>query len=113
MKSEHKPGVHEQYLVKRRLKLEGFTHDDAVALVRDIDQLRGIDRVSIDEKTKMLSVAYDASTASIGQIEEVLTRHDCDLSHTWWNRFKERWYEVKDQNIKDIASRDPWTCHKI
>jgi hypothetical protein len=56
-------------------------------------------------------MAYDASRLCIDHIEAILARHAIEISHGWWTRFKEDHYRFVDQNIKDNASKEPWSCH--
>ena len=56
-------------------------------------------------------MAYDASRLCIDHIETILARHAIEISNSWWNRFKEGHYRFVDQNIKDNASKEPWSCH--
>lgn len=110
--TDRKPGVRDEYLVRRRLKLGDLERVDVAALLNDIDQLPGPDHASLREDKRVLSVAYDASRTSIEQVEEVLLNHRCELSHGWWNRFKEGWYRLTDANIKANSKHEPLSCHK-
>lgn len=110
--NEHKPGVTEVNLVVRHLKLEPIDTAKANAAIDEIDQLYGLDDVSFDEKSLVLNLAYDASHLCIDGIEEVLKKHDIDVSHDWWTHFKEGYYRFVDQNVKDNAAHQPWSCHK-
>lgn len=111
VRTEHKPGVHEEYLKRRRLRLERCSREQADLLTREIDRLLGVDTVDFDGDTELLTVEYDASVASLDQIEAVLSDNDCAVSRDLWTRFREGWYRFNDDNIKQNASRDPWTCH--
>ncbi|AJY52769.1 MULTISPECIES: hypothetical protein [Halomonadaceae] len=111
MHQEHRLGVSEANLVTRKLKLEPCSQRELEIALQEIDQLYGLDSVAFDENKRMLRLAYDASRICIECVEEVLTRHSIDISHGWWNRFKEDHYRFVDQNIKDNAAKDPWSCH--
>jgi hypothetical protein len=30
----------------------------------------------------------------------------------WWTRFRESWYRFTDENVRDNARREPWSCHR-
>lgn len=110
---DHRPGVHEAYLVKRHLKLEALDATRAAAIAQEIDQLVGVDSVALDGATRRLDVAYDASHLRIEQLEEIVRKHGSDLDHGWWTHFKEGWYRFTDQNVRDNARHEPWSHHKV
>lgn len=109
---EHRLGVSEVNLVVRRLKLESSPLGKIQMAVEEIDKLYGMDLISFDEKHQLLNMEYDASRLCIDDIEEVLKIHNIELNHSWWTHFKEEHYRVVDGNVKDNATRDPWSCHK-
>lgn len=111
-KQEHRLGVVEANLVTRHLKIESAAREIISTVIEEIDQIYGLDAISFDEKSQVLNVSYDASRASIDGIEDVLAKHKLSVSRDWWTRFKESYYKFVDQNVKDNASHEPWSCHK-
>ncbi|QTP54322.1 cation transporter [Billgrantia sulfidoxydans] len=109
---EHRLGVSEINLVTRHLKLEPNDEVSIRAAVADIDQLYGLDGVSFDEKKWRLDLAYDASRVCLDCVEDILKKHAVEISHDWWTRFKEEHYRFVDQNVKDNANHEPWSCHQ-
>ncbi|WP_108445332.1 hypothetical protein [Halomonas denitrificans] len=110
-KNEHRLGVSEVNLVTRKLKLEPCDEEALRVAVGKIDALYGLERVTYDTDKRKLSMAYDASRLCIDHIEAILARQAIEISHGWWTRFKEDHYRFVDQNIKDNASKEPWSCH--
>ena len=110
---EHRLGVSEANLVQRHLKLGDVNSSRIVLAISEIDEIYGMDKVSFDESSQMLDVAYDASRTCIDCIEEILGKHHIEISHDWWTRFKEGHYRFVDQNVKDNAEHVPFNCHKI
>jgi len=110
---EHRPGISDASCVVRNLKLAGAKDRDIGAAIREIDEMAGIDEVSVDEKTGGLHVAYDAGRLSIDGIETVLASHGIGISRDWWTRFKERQYRFVDKNVKDNAAYVPSCCSKL
>lgn len=110
--NEHRLGVSENNLVTRHLKLESNNEETLQAAIAEINQLYGLDSVSFDEKRRKLHLAYDASRTCIDCVEEILEKHAIEVSHNWWTRFKEGHYRVVDQNVKDNANHEPWSCHR-
>ncbi|SHF67809.1 hypothetical protein SAMN02745148_03266 [Modicisalibacter ilicicola DSM 19980] len=111
MPDKHRLGVSEANRVTRHLKLEPSDRQNRQSAIAEIDRLYGLDSVSFDESKRMLHLAYDASRLCIEDIESILSKCSIDISHGWWNRFKEENYRFVDQNIKDNAAKDPWSCH--
>lgn len=114
-KQQHKFGVNEGSLMIRNLRLEGSVQNNHQLIVQEIDQLLGVDAVSINASESLLYVAYvayDATTRQLDEIEEIIREYECDIAHDWWTHFKESYYKCVDQNVKDNASHEPWSCHK-
>lgn len=110
--ANHRLGVSEVNLVVRHLKLEPLKQTKLQEAIAEIDKIYGLDAISFDEKSHVLNLAYDASRICLDGIEEVLKQHDVEVGHDWWTHFKEGYYKFVDQNVKDNASHEPWSCHK-
>ncbi len=109
---DHRLGVSEINLVTRHLKLEPSDEKAIRAAVTDIDELYGLDSVAFDPQKKRLDLAYDATRLCLDCVEEILEKHSVKISQGWWNRFKEEHYRFVDQNVKDNARQEPWSCHQ-
>lgn len=108
---EHRLGVSESTLVKRHLKIESSGPEGIQEALAEIDQLYGMDSVSFDQERSRLDLAYNAVRLSIDDIAAILERHGIDIAPGWWNHFKEEHYRFVDQNVKDNAQKEPWSCH--
>jgi hypothetical protein len=104
---EHRLGVSEVALVVRHLKLVDTSGHDMAEVVREIDTIYCLDSVHYENASHTLHIAYDASRICIDCIEKVLQKHEVEVSHDWWTRFKEGYYRFVDQNVKDNASGEP------
>ncbi len=111
-KKKHRLGVSETDLVKRHLKIDISEDADIDSAITEIDQLYGLDEVSYDEKKHVLHIAYDGKRVCLDCIDEALNKNGADISHDWWTHIKEEYYRFIDQNIKDNAQHEPWSCHK-
>lgn len=110
--SQHRLGVSEVNLVVRHLQLDNITETNKDLLLAEIDAIYGIDNVSFNDKAAVLNIAYDASRCNLDGIEEVIRQHGADVANDWWTHFKESYYKYVDQNVKDNAAHEPWSCHK-
>ena len=111
-KTEHRDGVSEANLVIRHLKLNQVTSQKINRVTTEIDSLYGLDSVSYDQKSKVISLAYDATRISIDGIEELLLKHELEVAHDWWTHFKEGYYRFVDQNVSDNAHIKHHCCNK-
>lgn len=109
---EHRLGVAEATLVARHLKLEPVSLEIISAAIEDIDHIYGLDAVSFDEKSQVLTISYDASRTNIDSIEEILIKYEINVSHDWWTHLKEGYYRFVDENVKTNAHTEPWSCHQ-
>lgn len=112
MSKEHRLGVSEINLVERHLKVLKATDEQACAAVDEMDQLYGMDEVSFDPENNEFILAYDATRLCIDSLEKVIMKHDIEISHDWWSKFKEGYYRFVDNNVHDNHTHMPWSCHK-
>ena len=108
---DHRVGVQEANLVVRNLKLEKINTENKSAILAEIDQTFGIDNVSFDDKSQTLNLAYDATNCNLNGLEEIIRHHGADIAHDLWTHFKESYYKYVDENVKDNAQHEPWSCH--
>lgn len=109
---EHRVGVSEVNLVTRHLGLEEPVDADKLeSAMGEIDKLFGLDEVAFVEESARLDFSYDASRLCIQCVEDILDKYDIKIKQDWWTRFKEDYYRFVDQNVKDNAKHEPWSCH--
>ncbi len=108
---EHRVGVREVNLVVRHLKLEKITSENKQNILTEINQTFGIDNVSFDDKSQTLNLAYDATHCNLEGLEEIISKHGANVAHDLWTHFKENYYKYVDENVKDNAQHQPWSCH--
>lgn len=102
--------------VVRHLTLESLTHGDEEnnmqLILAEIDKQYGIDKVSFDNDSNVLTFAYDASHFDVEHLEVIIEKQGYKVADSWWNHVKESYYKFTDQNIKDNAEHQPSCCHK-
>lgn len=111
--STHRAGVNAGYLIKHKLKLTGLTDDNAKLICDEINQIIGVDSVSIDRDKHTIKLAYDASIHDIDEMRSIIQKHKADLSPDFWNQLKLNWDRGTDNNIKENAAHEPFCCNKI
>ncbi|MBZ9567115.1 cation transporter [Modicisalibacter tunisiensis] len=108
---ERRLGVSEANLVTRKLRLRACSESALQAAIGEIDALFGLESVTYLPRKRRLDVAYDATRLCLDHIRTILSRHAITVSNGWWERVRENHYRFVDQNIKDNASQEPWSCH--
>ncbi|WP_341938017.1 cation transporter [Marinimicrobium sp. C2-29] len=111
---EHRLGVSEVNLVKRQLGLrKPIISENLNAAIAEIDKLYGLDNVVFHEGSCKINFSYDASRLCLQCVEDILVKYDIPIKRDWWTRFKEGYYLFVDQNVKDNAQHEPWSCHRV
>lgn len=114
--TNHKPGIHENYLVSRHLNIEGLDPSLIDPLVVQLSELAEVDAVSITRSGNktLLNIAYDASLRPkpLDDIRQALAAMGVSIAAGWWTHFKQRYYEFTDQNVYDNARHQPHCCSK-
>lgn len=111
-RNEHLIGVHEQYVVKRRLKLAEIPPGREEELLSVLIAMPGMARAGVDQGGRRLVIDYDASIQSLEGVLEVLKEQGVVIATDWWSRFRANWYHNTDANVHDNSHREPWSCHK-
>ena len=109
---DNRVGVRENNLVVRNLRLSKVTDKNIDELIEEIDQMFGLNEVSFNRKEETIHLAYDAVNLDLEGIEDIIRKHGADINDDWWTHTKESYYKYCDQNIKDNAEHEPWSCHK-
>ncbi|MBP0048565.1 cation transporter [Marinobacterium sp. AK62] len=109
---DHKPGVKENNLVNRNLKVVTGNADMA-SLANEIDQLYGVDSVSWEPDKSVLRFAYDATHCNLDIVEALVREKGAAFADGWWNRVKRNYYRFVDENMRDNASHEPHCCNKV
>jgi hypothetical protein len=113
----HKPGIHENYLMTRHLKIEGLDKALIDPLVDQLTSLPEVDDVAItvSRSSTVLNIAYDASICDhpLDDIKQALTMIGASIADDWWTHFKREYYTFTDQNAYDNSRHEPWCCNKV
>jgi len=72
-----------------------------------------LDDIAFVETSDRLDFSYDASRLCLQCVEDILIKFGIPIKQDWWTRFKEEYYLFVDQNVKDNAQHEPWSCHRV
>lgn len=109
----HRPGINEDFLMIRHLRLERLDVGKAESITSAIDNIAGIDTVSIKEDKQILDLSYEASQVNIKHIEDIVRQNGCDIGQDRWSRLKEGWYRFTDENAHSNAAHRASCCNKL
>ena len=118
MTSQHKPGIHEGFLLTRHIDLVDTGNATAEALIETLGHEDSVDTVSLDKGSKhperqRINIRYDASLTDIDSIVRLIHAGGGQIAGTWLMRKRENWYRFTDQNAHDNAKHQPGCCNKI
>ncbi|TNE78158.1 MAG: cation transporter [Gammaproteobacteria bacterium] len=111
--TEHREGVNPGFLISHKLALTGLTEANTDNIRSALDDLPGVDAVSLDKAGQSLKIAYDASHQSIDHIIQIIEQQGAGLRAGWWNRVKLNWQRQTDTNIKDNSTHEAHCCSKL
>lgn len=111
--AEHRKGIDPGFLITHKLALTGLAPGDASVLYRELEELPGVDAVSVDESGQSVKIAYDASHQDIDHIIRVIEQQGAGVRSDWWNRIKLSWQRQTDRNIKDNFTHEAQCCSKM
>lgn len=109
-KRAHKPGIHENFLVTRKIIVKLTA--DSEHLVSQLSSLIGVDDVVYRTEKNTLVIMYDASVISIDTVLEIIKEARDEILSIWLNRVRIGWYRFSDKNVHDNAEHKPSCCNK-
>lgn len=100
--------------VTRTIRIPGLSQEaDALVIVRALDELSGVKKVSTDTHKRCVSVQYDASAVDYNSIVILLESAGFPALSGWWSRLKGNWYQFTDSNARENANLPtPPCCNK-
>ncbi|RQW62609.1 hypothetical protein [Vibrio viridaestus] len=109
----HRVGVREKFLVKRRLKIDqrNSGEEGVQSAIEALDVMFGLDDVSYVMKKQTIEVAYDVGHLSLAEIRQTLSEQAVKENRGLLNRIRLSYYQYLDQNIRDNMAQEPWSCH--
>lgn len=111
--NQHSKAITPGFLTKYSLPLVGLDEEQVEIIERDINELTGVDRVSVHTQGSTLIVRYDASLISIDDVILTLNDYGLLLDDNWWGRIKLRWQRQIDSNIADSAKHEAHCCNQV
>ncbi|WP_461437705.1 hypothetical protein [Marinobacter nauticus] len=112
MTKAHKATNQEQFLLRRKVAIEGLEETRWEELIHDLNHHPCVDFAE-RKKNGLLQVAYDGSHWTVDELMEVIQDYGGRLKSGWWARRKLAWYRFTDDNVRANAKHEPFCCSKI
>ncbi|WP_404362765.1 hypothetical protein [Marinobacter sp.] len=108
----HKATNQEQFLLRRKLTIQGLGETQWHDFIDELNHHPCVD--SAERKPNGdLWVTYDGTHWSIDQLLEMIDSLGGRLKDGWWIRRKLGWYRFTDDNVRANAKHEPFCCSKI
>ncbi|HDZ39034.1 MAG TPA: hypothetical protein ENH62_12220 [Marinobacter sp.] len=112
MAKAHKATNQEQFLLRRKLTVEGFTDIQWEDFIQELNHHPCVDFAERKSENRLF-VTFDATHWSTDALIELVGANGGHLKGGWWERQKLARYRFSDENIRANANLDPFCCSKI
>ncbi len=112
MAKAHKATNQEQFLLRRKLTVEGLTDDQWDDVIQELNHHPCVDFAEGKPEGKLI-VTFDGTHWSTDALIDVIEARGGNLKGGWWARRKLARYRFSDENVRANANLDPFCCSKI
>lgn len=108
----HKATNQAQFLLRRKLAVEGLTETRWEGFIQELNHHPCVDFAERISENRLI-VTFDATHWSTDALIELVGANGGYLKGGWWERQKLARYRFSDENIRANANLDPFCCSKI
>jgi hypothetical protein len=112
MVKAHKATNQKQFLLRRKLKVEGLTDIQWEDFVEDLNHHPCVDFAESRPENQLI-VTFDGSHWSTDDLIDLIDARGGRLKPGWWQRQKLAWYRFTDDNVRANVKHEPFCCSKI
>ncbi|AMQ88462.1 MULTISPECIES: hypothetical protein [Marinobacter] len=112
MTKTHKATSQEQFLMHRKLTVQGLGERQWEELIQELNNNPGVDFAE-RKSGNQLHVTYDGTHYSTDELIELIGAHGGGLKPGWWTRRKLAGYRFTDENVRANAKHVPVCCSKM
>ena len=112
MTKAHKASNQEQFLLRRKLVVEGFEESEWSDFIHELNHHPCVDFAERKPNNR-LDVTFDGTHWSTDELLEAIEAYGGRLKGGWWTKRKLAWYRFTDDNVRANAKLDPFCCSKI
>lgn len=112
MTKAHKTTNQEQFLLRRKLTVEGLTEVQWEDFIQELNHHPCVDFAEGKPKGQLV-VTFDGTHWSTDELVGLIEAHGGRLKGGWWQRRRLAWYQFMDDNVRANAKHEPFCCSKI
>lgn len=107
----HKATSQAQFLLRRKLNIEGFTANQWDELIQELNGHPHVDFAE-GKAAGQLITTYDGTHWSTDQLVDLVESRGGRLKDGWWQHQRLAWYRFTDDNVRANAKHVPVCCSK-
>ena len=111
MTKAHKATNQPQFLLRRKLTIEGLTEIQWEDFIQTLNHHSRVDFAERKPKRQLI-VTFDGTHWSTNELLNLIEAQGGRLKRGWWQRQKLAWYQFTDDNLSANAKHEPTCCSK-
>lgn len=111
MVKAHKATSQAQYLLRRKLVIEGFTETQWEDFIQELNHHPSVDFAEGKPEGQLI-VTFDGTHWSTDELIDLIEARGSRLKAGWWQRQRLAWYRFTDENVRANAKHVPSCCSK-
>ncbi|WP_339780071.1 hypothetical protein [uncultured Marinobacter sp.] len=112
MTKAHKATNQAQFLLRRKLAVEGLTEIQLEEFIKELNHHPCVDFAEGKPGGKLI-VTFDGTHWSTDDLIELVEARGGAVKSGWWQRRALAWYRFGDDNVRANAKHEPFCCSKI
>ncbi|NWN92167.1 hypothetical protein HLV39_11755 [Marinobacter adhaerens] len=112
MTKVHKATNQKQFLLRRKLTVEGLSEVRWGDLIQELNHHPCVDFAEGKPEGKLIAV-FDGRHWSTDELVALIEANGGRLKTGWWQRQRLAWYRFADDNVRANAKHEPFCCSKI
>lgn len=112
MTKAYKATNQEQFLLRRKLTVEGLTETQWEDFIQELNNHPCVDFAE-GKAEDQLVVTFDGTHWSTDELINLIEAQGGRLKRGWWQSRRLAWYRFTDDNVRANAKHEPFCCSKI
>lgn len=112
MTKAHKATNQAQFLLRRKLTVEGLSENQWEDIIQELNHHPCVDFAEGKPRGKLI-VTFDGTHWSTDELVGLIAAHGGRLKGGWWQSRRLAWYQFTDDNVRANAKHEPFCCSKI
>ena len=94
----------------RKIKLQRANASVTEQIERILSNIEGIEKFSVDEEHRILTVTYDLEKLMLKTIVSLIQSVSVQIDNSWFSKMKRNWFNFTEQNELDNLHVNPTCC---